>query len=186
MSPIDALPVDRRALLRSAILLVGGSLAGMPATLFAEEAAGAPRFFSAGEYALLEEISGIIVPATGTPGAREAGVPGAVDALMAGWAAPATQQTMRELLATMGSQMNAAAGGAFLAAPVAHKVELFAAWDAAQFESGNSAYARMKELILTTYYLSEAGATQELRYELSPGVWDGWTAIDANTPAWAV
>lgn len=186
MPPIHALPVDRRALLRSAMLLVGGSVVGIPTNLFAQEAGAAPRFFGQSEYKLLHEIAGIIMPATDTPGAREAGVPGAIDSLMADWAAPATQQEMRALLAAMATAMDNAAGGPFLGAPAPRRAELFAAWDAAQFAAGNSAYVRMKELILTTYYLSEAGATQELRYELSPGVWDGWVAIDANTPAWAV
>ena len=44
----------------------------------------------------------------------------------------------------------------------------------------------LKELVLTLYYLSEMGATKELRYELIPGKWEPWTEISPDAPAWAV
>jgi hypothetical protein len=59
-------------------------------------------------------------------------------------------------------------------------------YDLEKLHGGDGVYARFKELVLTLYYLSEPGATQELRYELSPGKWDGWTEMTPDTRAWAV
>lgn len=50
----------------------------------------------------------------------------------------------------------------------------------------NAPYLRLKELVLITYYLSEPGATQELRYELIPGVWDAEMPLGPDRRAWAV
>jgi hypothetical protein len=87
--PMNGLPeIDRRALLRSAILLVGGSMAGIPAGAFAQDAAAAAtkRFFTPAQFAVMDEVAAIIIPKTDTPGAREAGVPANIDMLMSKWA----------------------------------------------------------------------------------------------------
>ena len=47
-------------------------------------------------------------------------------------------------------------------------------------------YIRLKDLVLTTYYLSEPGATRELRYELIPGVWEASMPLGKDRRAWAV
>src|SRR5207244_2038008 len=76
--------VDRRSLLSSAVMLVGGSLAaGIPTGLLAASMQAAPLFFSAEPFAVLSEVSDIVIPRTDTPGARDAGVPAFIDALMA-------------------------------------------------------------------------------------------------------
>ena len=79
--------IDRRSLLASAVMLVGGSLAGgLPTQLLAASTRAAPIFFAAPQFAMLDEIAEIVIPRTDTPGAREVGVAGFVDALMAHWA----------------------------------------------------------------------------------------------------
>jgi len=47
-------------------------------------------------------------------------------------------------------------------------------------------YIRLKDLVLTTYYLSEPGATRELRFELIPGTWDASMPLGNDRRAWAV
>jgi hypothetical protein len=172
--------IDRRRLMAGAILLVGGSLAGFPGELLARSP-GAPRFFTAGEFALLEEISDIVIPRTDTPGAREAGVPGFIDALMADWASAERQGQFRALLA----EIDAAAGG-LLALSEEAKLEAIRAFDMAALAGRWGPYHKFKELLLTTYYLSEAGATEELRYELAPGEWQAAMRVGPDTRAWAV
>ena len=44
---------------------------------------------------------------------------------------------------------------------------------------------RFKELVLTLYYLSQPGATRELRYEHTPGKWEPSIEIGPDTRAWA-
>jgi gluconate 2-dehydrogenase gamma chain len=143
--------MNRRDLLRRAALIVGGAAIVRPIALVAD---ARPRFFSSTQYALLEETADLIIPRTDTPGARDAGVPVALDALMAAWASRERQQQFRELL----DQIDRSARG--------HADSLLA-FDKAR--ATDPIYRKFKELVLTLYYLSETGATQELRYEHTPG-----------------
>jgi hypothetical protein len=177
---MNGLPeIDRRALLRTAILLVGGSMAGIPAGAFAQDAAAATkRFFTLAQFAVLDEVAAIIIPKTDTPGAREAGVPANVDMLMSKWASEERQEQFRAMLDSIG-------GAGLMRMKPAERLDYVRKYDAEHLH-GEGAYGRFKELVLTLYYLSEPGATQELRYELSPGKWDGWTEMTPDTRAWAV
>jgi hypothetical protein len=171
------LPVDRRLLLRSAVLLVGGSLAGLPDLAFAQ--ASAERFFTPAQFALLAEYAEIMIPRTDTPGARDAGVPEAMDALMRNWASEQRQEDFRALIDEIG-------GAGLLSHPPAERLDFVRRFDADKLGKGDRTYGRFRELVLTLYYLSEAGATKELRYELVPGKWEPATTIGTDTRAWAV
>ena len=179
--PMNGLPeIDRRALLRSAILLVGGSMAGIPAGAFAQDAAAATkRFFTPAQFAVMDEVAAIIIPRTDTPGAREAGVPANIDMLMSNWASEERQEQFRAMFDGIG-------GAGLMRMKAPERLDYVRKYDLEKLHGGDGVYARFKELVLTLYYLSEPGATQELRYELSPGKWDGWTEITPDTRAWAV
>jgi hypothetical protein len=172
-----AMHVDRRLLLRSAVLLVGGSLAGFPDIALAQGTI--ERFFTPAQFAVLAEYADILIPRTDTPGARDAGVPDAMDALMRNWASEQRQEDFRALIEEIG-------GAGLLSRPVAERLEFVRRFDAEKMGQGDPVYGRFRELVLTLYYLSETGATQELRYELVPGKWEPATTIGTDTRAWAV
>lgn len=179
-------PLDRRALLRSAILIVGGSLAGLPAVSLAQETPAGPRFFDAARFALLDEVTEIMIPRTDTPGAREAGVAATIDALMRDWASDRRQQEFTALLDAYDLAARARGGAALVRLPEAQRAEVVAAFDAARIDAGDPVYSKFKELVLTAYYLSEPGATQELRFELVPGSWQSGVPVGPDTRTWAV
>jgi hypothetical protein len=181
---IDELPgLDRRSLIRNAVLLVGGSLAAVPGGALAKtvrKAAKKPaRFFSPGQMAVLGEVADIIIPRTDTPGARDAGVPESFDSLMRNWASAQHQAQFNALIDEFG-------GAGLMKFPAAQRVDLVRRLDAEKLAAGDETYFRFKALVLTLYYLSEAGATKELRYELIPGKWEAWTDVTPDTRAWAV
>jgi len=168
--------LDRRTLLRSAILLVGGTLAsGVAGPALA--VAGTARFFTPDELRIVAEFAEIIIPRTDTPGAKDAGVPEALNALMTDWASEARKAEFRALVGRID-----AAGVVPLGAPP--QIEIARRFDAAQL-AADPVYRRFKELILTLYYLSEAGATRELRYLHTPGRWEASIPIGPDTRAWA-
>ena len=73
--------LDRRGLLQSLAVLLGGAAAtGLPSLTWAADAA--PKFFSPAEFAILSETVETMIPRTDTLGARDAGVPAAMDGLM--------------------------------------------------------------------------------------------------------
>ena len=178
--------MDRRALMRSAILLVGGSVAGAPAAAALAQGATAKRFFTPAQFYVLDQVSEIMIPKTDTPGARGAGVPVVIDQLMINWASPKRGEQFRALMddIDLRARAKAPAGLRGLSAPA--QLEFVRAYDAEKMDAQESVYRRFKELVLTLYYLSEVGATQELRYELVPGKWEPWTTIGPDARAWAV
>lgn len=183
----DLPAVNRRALLKSAILLVGGTLAGLPGQVLAQAADAAPaaRFFSKTQFATMAEVADIILPRTDTPGAKDAGVPDYLDALMVNWASPERQQQFLALIDEIDARARSA-GGAFPSLPMARRVELLGAFDAEKLAASDQPYAKFKELVLTLFYMSEAGATKELRYELIPGKFEPGIEVTSDTRAWAV
>ncbi|MES2443902.1 MAG: gluconate 2-dehydrogenase subunit 3 family protein [Pseudomonadota bacterium] len=185
MTDQSGFAVDRRALMRGAILLVGGVVAGLPEAAFARAPAAA-AFFSATERATLDAVCATMIPRTDTPGAIEAGVPAFIDGMMVHWANDATQARFRAALADIDGAAVDGAGKAFVALSAAQQLEVLRDYDSAALEVRNRNYLQLKELALMGYYLSEAGATQELRYELAPGVWEPSVPVTADTRAWAV
>lgn len=174
--------LDRRELLRRALLLVGGTAVVTPFELFADSGAKV-RFFDAAQYSLLETVADIIIPRTDTPGAIDAGVPAAFDALMSNWASRERQEQFRALLEAI-DQAGRDQGRGLLALEPARRAEVVVAFN--ESKTGDKVYRKFKELVLTLYCLSEVGATQALRYEHVPGRWEASVKMTPDTRASAV
>ncbi|MFT4053613.1 MAG: gluconate 2-dehydrogenase subunit 3 family protein [Novosphingobium sp.] len=160
---------------------------------------------------MMAEVADLVIPRTDTPGAKDLGVGEfvilALGHGLAGTRAPMTSGTVTADLARFQRRdgslrylnwlehaLDRAAGGDFLR----HNRAMRAGWltviDAEAFAEGAafSPWKAIKGLILTGYYTSEAGGSQELRYELVPGRWEwdiaktpemrafssDWTAVD--------
>lgn len=161
--------------------------------------------------ALISLVSDLVIPRTDTPGARDVGVGDFVILALAhglsGTGAPMASGTVTAALerfqrrdgslrhlAWLEAALDRAAGGDFLRHDRARCAAWLAALDAEAFADGApfSPWKAIKGLILTGYYTSEAGGSQELRYELVPGKWQwdtpktpdmrafssDWTAVD--------
>lgn len=180
--PAHLAGVDRRTLIQRAILLVGGAITGAP-----QAAAGKPdRRFSSARRKLFDAYADILIPETDTPGALGAGVPASVDALMRDWASEATATLLGATLDALDEAARGIAGTDLLSLPAAKRIEVTRAFDAERVARRDPGYLRLKDLVLVTYYLSEPGATQELRYELVPGVWEASVPLGPDRRAWAV
>ena len=124
------------------------------------------------------------MPRTDTPGARDALVPQRFDALMQNWASADTRAKFSALLDEADAMARAAGASGLAAMPSAKQLEVVTAFDRAKF--ADPAYRKFKNLILSLYYISEPGATQELRYEHVPGAWEPNIPVTADTRAWAI
>jgi hypothetical protein len=168
--------MDRRRMLEGVGALIG--LAALPAGALAAPA-GKPSLDPAAT-ALLTAIADTLIPRTDTPGAVDAKVPATFDALMRDWATPGHRAAYLAALTAIDDEAKAKAGKPFaLLTPAARKAVL-APYDAAHLET-DMRYAALKDLLINLYYLSEPGATVELRYEHVPGVWEASTPITAET-----
>ena len=181
---IQGFALDRRSLLAAMGALIGAG--ALPEAAWAQEE-GAKPYFAPPLFAILDEVCAIIIPKTDTAGAREAGVPQVIDGLMRNWASAEHRRQFEGLLHEIdASARSADGGGGLLSLPSARRIEIVAAFDAAQMAGRDTVYRRFKDLVLTAYYLSEAGATQELRYEPIPGSFQGGVPVGPDTRAWAV
>ena len=177
---------DRRSFITNAFLAIGVAGAAFPGIAIAApaKAGKAKRFLDPARYAVLDAVSETIMPRTDTPGARDALVPQRFDALMKNWASAATRQKFTALLDEAEALARTKGGSGLAALPADKQLEVVAAFDKAKVADAN--YRKFKNLILSLYYISEPGATQELRYEHAPGAWEPSIPIPADTRCYAL
>ena len=176
--------MDRRRLLQTALVLAGASVAGAGCGDLSGAKHDAGRFFDRRAYAALNAVADVVIPRTDTPGAVDVGVPARLDAMMTSWASRQTRARTVQIL----EEIDAAAVKTFRR-PIAklkpeQQLSIMEAYDAAS--ARDPGYSTFKGLILDLYYMSQPGATQELRYEQVPGVWEPSIKVGADTRAWAV
>ncbi len=161
---------NRRALILGAVFLAGGA-AALTRLRNGSRGDGAGQVLTAAQFAMLELVSDIIIPATDTPGAIAAGVPQYIREMLANWAAPQTLTEFAAMLDLIDQRAWGRFGAGFLELAHERRFELMRDFDAEMVTSGDKNYRRLKFLVLVGYYHSEVGATQELRFELVPGAW---------------
>lgn len=151
------------------------------------------QFFSKRELAQLSVLADIIIPATDTPGALAAGVPDTIQNLMSDWATDDIRRDWRAGLSAVQSKLTQISGKVFSASNAADKFAAVKALDDLAFAEASdpadaqvlASYKDMKSTIATAYYMSEIGASEELRYEAVPGEWKGCVPFSDVGRTWA-
>ena len=163
--------MNRRALLLGAVVLLGGGAALSRFNRKPSAAAPDGPAMSAEQFALLEQITEVMIPATDTPGAIAAGVPAFIRQMLEEWASAASRSDVAGVLEGVEKHAWARFGASFVELPPERRHAIVSSFDAEYVGRQDPAYAKFKYLVLVGYYHSEVGATQELRYELVPGTW---------------
>ncbi len=181
----EGIGVDRRTLLTRVLLLVGAGATGVALDALAGSrpllAAEGAQVLSPSQADVLAAYADTLIPQTDTAGALAAEVPAQFAALLQNWAAPQTRTALAAVLDRVGQL-----GGGFAAQPPAQRKTLLQALDAAALApapgpranpfgpppASDPDYQRLKELVLTLYYLSQPALTQELAYTHVPGRWE--------------
>ncbi len=129
------------------------------------------------ELAFLSSLADTIIPTTpSSPGALEGKVPQTLADVLNVWASAETRGRWSTTLVTLKKELDAGAAGSFEKGNIEERTARLGRLDAAVFASDNhplKAYREVKSTIATAYYMSEPGATQELRYDPAPGDFDG-------------
>ena len=168
----------RREVLQGLIVSIGGATAltacGGVANVLSTRPGSAARFYTSEEYALVTRISDLIIPRTETPGAVDANVPGYMDGLMTDWANNETKNAHRSALRQIKVELDRRASGNFLEASGSEAEQSLVSFDAAAFEQDGDAsgYKRVKGYVSQSYFATEDGATEELKWVAFPGRWD--------------
>lgn len=122
-------------------------------------------FFTEEEFHMIEDISDVLIPATGTPGALQAQVPYFIDLVVKNCMNNNDQQMIKKGLQQLNEQSK------FSSLSSKEKLEAVKKTDEAAFkDSSDQAWFRIiKKLALIGYFTSQEGMTTALNYVKVPG-----------------
>lgn len=191
------------------LVLPAGALAQGVTTL-----SWAPKALTPLQARTLDAVAELIMPATDTPGAREAGVPQFVDRAVFDWCTPADAAAIRGGLDRIEADAKAEHGAPFAALPKAQQTALLERYDAegrgprtpaaaigrGETETGLSNQPKsavappkgppffpvLKDLVTVGYFTSQLGATKAVRYDPVPGAYHGCVPLKDIGRAWAI
>ena len=138
--------------------------------------AGTLRALNTHQSETVAAIAELIIPKTDTPGARDAGVPGFIDVMLADWGDDEQRQMFTTGLANVDERSRSAFGKEFIGCTPEQQHEILQDLDyeLAQLrevkgDTSKDFFGAMKWLTLTGYYTSEVGATSEQHFRVVPG-----------------
>lgn len=142
--------------------------------------------FDAHQSATVAAVAERIIPATDTPGAREAGVAEFIDLIVAEWFSDEDRERFLRGLAGLDGRTRAAVGRSFVAATPIEQDAILAGLESearalrdAEPSAPRHFFEAMKRLTLHGYYTSEIGMRQELFWHVIPGRYDGCVDLAA-------
>ena len=186
--------LNRRDTLRGLALAVGVASTGWAERALAAAAPApaltwTPTALTADQAKLLDVVAELIIPATDTPGAREAGVPQFIDRAVGDYYDKSQVDQLLGGLARMDADARAAHGDIFVALPPERQFALLAGYDQeagiAQGQGQSHFFPALEDMVTVGYFTSEPGATLALKYEPVPGAYHGCVPLSEIGRAWA-
>lgn len=154
-----------------------------------EKKGGYQRLFLNQEQDLMvTEISELIIPATDSPGAKEARVNEFIDVMLNDCFYEHDQQSFVEGLERIEKESQKNFNLSFLKASPEQQVFLLQNEATGEDHSNQPTrfFRLIKELTLFGYFTSEAGATKALAYNPVPGKFQGCVPLKKDQKAWAL
>jgi hypothetical protein len=181
--------IDRRTTL-GAIGAMFGSALFAPVARAAQGGAppagavGTP-VFSKGQMALVSALSERVIPTTDTPGAIKAGVPEFIELMLGAWGLPGDVAPITAGLSAIEARsMLDFKVSAADASPQQQDALLTLAMNK-QLAGAEPFFDLFRQLVITGYYTSEVGITEEREYLPIPGSYDGAYPVAKVTKIWA-
>jgi len=189
--------MQRREVLR--LLATGGLLQLAPTNLFAVlsearsliQSQASPRTLNAHQFATVKAMAEMIIPRTDTPGASDTGAAEFIDLILTEWYDEGERARFFSGLEGVDSRSHLLFEKDFVDCSSPQQSDiLIALGEKMAGEAGEHTrprrgrgtstpanfYAMLRQLTLTAYYTSEAGATEELHFEIIPGSYEGCPA----------
>lgn len=189
--------LSRREAMARVGLLMGGVLSAPAISLLSgcqpqkkEETLTEGQVFKSDQVKLISTICGVIIPATSTPGAIEAGVPEFVTRSITDCYPQEDIDRFKTGLAGIGEAAEKSFNNNFVALEEKDQLALLTRLekegrDASEKQPAHFSLHMLKELTLVGYFTSEIGATQALSYVHVPGAYDGCVDLEPNQKSWA-
>lgn len=140
-----------------------------------EISTGAPSaaVFSDSQRALMTALSERVLPTTDTPGAIAAGVPVFIEKLLADWSYPADRKPILAGLDAIDARSRADYRVPAASATPAQQDALLTLAMEDKLPGGAAFFVPFRQMVISGYYTSEVGITQEREYLPVPGSYDG-------------
>jgi hypothetical protein len=191
--------MNRRDAITRVSLLLGGTLLGAEAFLSGchnapeKTIGGGGTNFSNDDIAYLDEVAETILPATDTPGAKEARVGEFMARIVKDCYTEKDQKIFLDGMQALNEASKKKNGKVFMESTPEQRHDLLvdldkeqkAYTDKKQKDDPSHYFRMMKELTLWGYFTSEPGATKALRYVAVPGKWEGCIDYKKGDKAWA-
>lgn len=190
--------MNRREALSRVGLILGGTIIGAEAFLSGctntdKNIGGSGVNFSNDDVSFLDEIAETILPATNTPGAKEAKVGEFMTRIVRDCYTEKDQKIFLDGMQKLNEASKKKNGKSFLDSSAQERHDLLVDLDKEQKaytdqkkKDDPAHYFRMmKELTLWGYFTSEPGATKALRYVQIPGRYEGCIDYKKGDKAWA-
>lgn len=193
--------MNRREALSRVAIIMGGTVLGAEAFLSGCKTASTGISFSAADISFLDEVAETILPATNTPGAKEAKVGEFMKVMVTDCYEAKDQTIFMEGIKKLDEASKKANGKTFMEADAKQRHDLLVTLDKEAKEASAKAaeemkkdpkkeipkhyFTMMKELTLTGFFTSEVGATKALRYVAVPGKFEGSVPYTKGEKAWA-
>lgn len=190
----DKFALDRRQLALG-FATIGATLVlpGIAVAQVAPALSWTPTGLSLKQAATLDVVAELIIPATDTPGAREAGVPQFVDRAIANYCTPPNALAIREGLDRMEADAQGRYGVSFVSLKPDQQITLLSVYDSEVAPAATqSAPAKalffpvLKDLVTVGYFTSQQGATKAVRWDPVPGAYRGCVPLSEIGRAWAI
>lgn len=176
--------IDRRDAIGRLSLLLGGALSPqIAAALMGQATNTGPSIEpSDGQVSLLAEVADVIIPETGTPGAKAAGAHEFAVRVVRDCFELEEQEEFYAGLARIEAASQEAHGKGFAELEAGEKAALV---DEARRSDG-AFFRQVRQLTVTGYFTSEIGATQALEYLPIPGRFEGDVPMQPGQKTWAL
>lgn len=192
--------INRREALKRTAMVMGTALSAttvagiMQGCTPTPELDWTPALFNEDQAGLITMMSETIIPRTGTPGARDTGVPKFIEDMVS---KVYTEDQREAFLAGMDAFIDVCEernGRAFsgmdkedrLAYLKEYNEEMQSAPRSSEFPADLLFYSQLKELTVAGFFTSEAGATQVLQYKAIPVEYHGCISLEeAGGRTWA-
>jgi gluconate 2-dehydrogenase gamma chain len=129
--------------------------------------------FTAPQRALMTALSERVLPTTDTPGAITAGVPAFIEKMLADWAYPTDRDPILKGLDAMEARSRQDYKVAADRATPAQQDALLTLAMEDKLPGGKAFFTPFRQLVISGYFTSEIGITQEREYLPVPGRYDG-------------
>jgi hypothetical protein len=185
--------MTRREALSRVALIMGGTVLGAEAFLSGCTTGVTGLQFSKDDIAFLNEVAETILPATNTPGAKEAKVGQFMQVMVTDCYDEKNQGIFMQGIKSLQEHAKTKMNKSFMEASAPERHDLLVALDAeaANYQKNKKKedpkhyFTMMKELTLTGFFTSEIGATKALRYVAVPGRYEGSIPYKKGDKAWA-